>query len=281
MPELVKQDGGALYYDDQGPRDSPALVLIEGLSAHLLGWRDGFIQPFIQAGYRVIRFDNRDVGLSEHYPGQSYRVADMAEDVHELVAHLDIAPAHIVGQSMGGMIAQCLAVSHPEDLASLTLLYTAPSARHLLVDLSAHGLPGGQRATTREEAIQSHIARESLCASSTYSFDEEWKRTLGSLMWDRHYDPDGVERQAGAALGHDLDTRELRRISVPTLLVHGTSDQLISHAGSIDLAEAIEGSELVLIDGLGHDLPVELWPELTRLILTNAARATERWSAPA
>lgn len=276
MPEVVKKDGGVIHYDVRGPADGPAILLIEGLSAHLLGWREGFCRPFIDRGFRVIRFDNRDVGLSQHYPDRSYRLRDMAEDAHELIQELGIAPAHVVGQSMGGMIAQQLVIGHPEDVVSLTLIYTAASVDHI---------PGGAenlealatlpRAVTREEAIEIHIARERLCASSAFSFDEEWKRELGGLMWDRVYDPDGIVRQAEALVRDPVDVRELAALTVPTLIIHGLADRLISHSGSLELHQAIPGSDLWLIEGLGHDLPRELWPSLTSRIIAHASQTAE------
>ena len=274
MPEMLKNDGGVIFYDIRGPVDGPSIVLIEGLSAHLLGWRDGFCQPFIDAGFQVVRFDNRDVGLSQHYPGQSYGLGGMADDVHELIQHLDIAPAHVVGQSMGGMVAQHLVVRHPDDVESLTLLYTAASVPELVEsDRGVDALQHLPRASTRGEAIEIHIEQERACASQEYSFDEAWKRELGGLMWDRCYDPDGVVRQSRALFSDPVDLDALAKVSVPTLMVHGTADQLIGHAGSVELHEAIPDSELWLIEGMGHDLPVELWPKITERILANIDRA--------
>lgn len=274
MPEMVKKDGGVIFYDVRGPADGPSIVLIEGLSAHLLGWREAFCQAFIDEGYQVIRFDNRDVGLSQHYPGQTYSLADLADDAHELIQHLDIGPAHVVGQSMGGMVAQHLVVRHPAEVESLALLYTAASPQHFAgSDRGVETLEGLPRASTRDEAIEIHIQQERPCASTRYSFDESWKRELGGLMWDRCYDPDGVIRQSRAVFSASIDLAALAEVSVPTLLVHGTSDQLIRHSGSVELHDTIVGSDLWLIEGMGHDLPVELWPDITSRILENIDRA--------
>lgn len=275
MPELIKEDGGVIHYEVSGSGERPAVVLIEGLSAHILGWRKDFYQQFLDAGFQVIRFDNRDVGLSEHYPGQRYGLRDMARDVHELIEHLGATPAHVVGQSMGGMIAQHLAINWPEDVASLALIYTAASTTHiagagdgldLLVDVP--------RASTREEAIEMHVERERVCASPGFSFDEAWKRELGGLMWDRAYDPDGVVRQARAMIHDPVDLDDLASVAVPTLVLHGTGDRLIDFSGSLELHGSIPRSELWLIEGMGHDLPRELWPDLAGRIITNAVGAT-------
>lgn len=276
MPEMTKNDGGVIFHDVRGRGDGPSVVLIEGLSAHLLGWREGFCQPFIDAGFRVVRFDNRDVGLSQHYPSQTYGLHDLADDVHELIQHLHIGPTNVVGQSMGGMVAQHLAVRHPGDVKSLALLYTATSAKHFAgSDRGVEALQHLPRAATREEAIELHIQQERPCASPAYSFDEAWKRELGGLMWDRCYDPDGVVRQSRAAFNDPVHLDALANVSVPSLIVHGTGDGLIRHAGSLELHQAIPDSELWLIEGMGHDLPVELWPEITDRILANIGRTDD------
>jgi len=274
MPEMIKKDGGVTFFDARGPLDSTPVVLIEGLGAHLHGWRDGFCQSLLDEGFRVIRFDNRDVGLSQHYPDQTYGLGDMADDVHELIEHLGAGPVHIVGQSLGGMLAQHLVTRHPHDVASMALLYTATSARHLAgSDRGVETLQAVRHASSRDEAIEVHIEQERTCASRSYSFDEAWKRELGGLMWDRCYDPDGVVRQARALFGDTMDLAGIAAVAVPTLLIHGTSDRLIAETGSIELHELIRDSELWLVDGMGHDLPRELWPEITDRILANIQRA--------
>ncbi|KRC65834.1 hypothetical protein ASE12_14350 [Aeromicrobium sp. Root236] len=273
MPEMTKTDEGVIFYDVRGPVGGPSIVFIEGRSAHLLGWRDGFCQAFIDAGFQVVRLDNRDAGLSQHYPGQAYGLRDMAGDVHELIQHLGIAPAHVVGQSMGGMVAQHLVVRHPDDVASLTLLYSAASARHFAAsDGGVDALHRCPRASTRDEAISIHLQRAQLGASQRYSFDEAWKRELGGLMWDRCYDPDGVIRQSRALASDPVDLDALAKVSVPSLVMHGCVDKVIRHTGSVELSQVIPDSELWLIEGLGHDLPMELWPDITGRILANIDR---------
>lgn len=281
MPEFTKQDGRPIHYDVQGGRDHEAIVLIEGLSAHMLAWRAEFCRYFLDGGYQVVRLDNRDVGLSARYPNREYDLRDMADDVHELIRHLSIAPAHVVGQSMGGMVAQQLVLMHPADVASMTLLYTSGATRH--INLAARGrdaLASNPRAATRDEAIELHIQQERVCASTSFSFDEAWKRELGGLMWDRGYDPDGVVRQLTAVLQTPMDVGRLASVEAPTLIIHGTGDALISHAASVELHQAIPGSELSIIEGMGHDLPPELWARVTSSILANADRAQNPQHAP-
>jgi pimeloyl-ACP methyl ester carboxylesterase len=274
VPDLVKSDGGVIHYELHGPVDAPTIVLIEGLSGHMVAWRDGFFAPFVDAGFAVVRFDNRDVGRSQHYPNQTYDLQDMAQDVHELIAQLRIAPAHVVAQSMGGMIAQRLMLSNPEDVASATLFYTAASPAHVLGNArSVETLNGIPRPATREEAIELYVEQERLCASTAFPFDEEWKRELGGLMWDRDHDRDGVARQARALFDHQVDLSELKSVTIPTLLIHGTSDRLLSHDGSVELHRAISGSDLWLIEGMGHEIPQQLWPALTDRIIAHATAA--------
>lgn len=276
MPEVVKRDGGVICYETFGSELDPPLVLIEGLGAQMVGWPVGLCR-LLADSFRVIRFDNRDVGRSSHYPDVAYSIEDMADDVVELLSHLDAAPAHIVGQSMGGMIAQHLALRSPGSVATLTLLYTSASTRHLLVSErpgARHDSSGSEptHELTRDQAVEAYVEQERACASAAYPFDEAWKRTLGGLMWDRCFDPEGIERQQRAVVQHLVDAADLRRITAPTLLVHGTGDRLIDHRASIELHDLIPDSRLWLVDGLGHEVNAAIWPELVRRIRENSDR---------
>ena len=272
MSEARKRDGGVVRYETFGSEQQPPLVLIEGLSAHLLGWRDELCQLLAES-FWVVRFDNRDVGLSTHYPDVDYAIEDLADDVVELLDHLGVTSAHVVGQSMGGMVAQLLALRHPDRVASLALIYTTASIEHLRIEGRPGPSDGAVPPADRDEAIEAYVAQEREGASTAYEFDESWKRTLGGLMWDRGLDPYGVERQTRAVLAHHVDLAELSRIEVPTLVVHGTDDPLIDHRASVELHEAIPDSELWLVDGLGHEVARDIWPELVERIRKNA----ERW----
>ncbi len=238
MSEARKRDGGVVCYETFGSERQPPLVLIEGLSAHLLGWRDELCELLAES-FWVVRFDNRDVGLSTHYPGADYAIEDLADDVVELLDHLGATSAHVVGQSMGGMVAQLLALRHPDRVASLTLVYTTASIEHIKIEGRPGPSDGAVPPATREEAIEAYVAQEREGASTAYEFDEAWKRTLGGLMWDRGLDPEGVERQTRAVLAHHVDLADLSRIEVPTLVMHGTADPLIDHRASVELHEAI------------------------------------------
>lgn len=266
---------------DIGPRETTlysevaaggpeTMLFIEGLSAQLLGWRDEFCEKFVEAGYTVVRLDNRDAGLSPRFPGQAYTLADMADDVVALLDALDIESAHIVGQSMGGMIAQELVLRDADRVRSLGLLYTAPSMAYANRDIR----PTVQKVpATREEAIEQYLDNERICSTARYPMDEGWKRRLGGMMWDRGIDPFGTQRQGEAMMRSGDRTVRLTDILVPTVLIHGTEDALIRSTASEVLAEHIDDATLLLLDGMGHSLPVELWPDIVGAILTNASRA--------
>lgn len=276
MEKLTTSSGAVIAYDIVGTLggDVPFL-LIEGLSAHLLGWREEFCQHFVDQGRVVIRFDNRDVGESQRYPDGGYTAGDMADDAKALLDALGIDRAHVVGQSMGGMISQELAIRHPDAVASMALFYSAPSTAFVkpssrdLDQMTRRGLP-----STREEAIERYVQDERECASTAYGFDETWKRTLAGLMWDRTRDsPDAPARQR-EALEQSRDRLPLlRELDVPTLVVHGTADALISDAGSRAIADATADSRLRIYEGMGHELPRELWSEFVIEIIQNAARS--------
>ena len=276
MPEHVKRDGGTIHYEVIGPQEATAFVLIEGLGAHLIAWRSQFYAPLVDAGYRVVRFDNRDVGQSQHYPDGRYSLSDMARDTHELIVHLELGATHIVGQSMGGMVAQYLACEHPDDVASLCLIYTTATPSDVNPDRGVEALRSAPRARNRDEAVEMHLISERVCASTGYSWDEDWKRHLAGLMWDRGYDPDGIVRQRAALTKGHIDTDALARLDIPVLIVHGTDDLLIPHHASQTLHERMPGSDLWLVEGMGHDLPLEIMPELTARVLANANSARVR-----
>ncbi|MFC4948838.1 alpha/beta fold hydrolase [Pseudonocardia sp. GCM10023141] len=273
MPIVTTPTGVRLCYDTFGDPDSPPLLLIQGLGAHLLGWRHELCQHIADAGFHVVRFDNRDVGLSQKFPQGGYDLTDLAADAHGLLAALDLAPAHVVGQSMGGMIAQQLALDHPEAVRSLALLYTSPSTAYFagadLVD-DRMAMP---RAQTREEAVELYLRNEEPCLSTGYPADLDWLRELGGLMWDRDYDPDGIVRQFEAIIEAKDRTEALRDVALPTAILHGDGDRLISASASKAMHEEIPGSTLTIFPGMGHELPRALWSEIIALIAANAGRA--------
>jgi pimeloyl-ACP methyl ester carboxylesterase len=274
----VTRSGVRLCYDTIGnPRNQP-LLLIQGLGAQLLGWHHDFCSQLADAGFFVIRHDNRDAGLSQKFPAGGYTITDMARDSAELITALGLPPAHVVGQSMGGMIAQEVAIAHPATVRSLTLIYTAAHPGHILADAVGErmDLP---RARNRAEAIELFLRNEAPCATPGYPHDEAWLRELGGLMYDRHYEPATTQRQL-AAIYRSPDRRPaLPGINAPTAILHGDSDNLIDPAAAKELHDLIPGSTLTIYPGMGHVLPRELWNDFVTKIQDNSAR-TPAFNSP-
>lgn len=277
MASATIADGCRVEYDVIG-RDQPGLpfVLIEGLGAHYLGWREEFCQLLVEGGHPVVRLDNRDVGLSQRHPGTSYSVGDMADDVRGLIDVLALSQVHVVGQSMGGMIAQELVIRHPGVARSLALFYTAPSMDFVLPSSrDAERIRTRPAPSTREDWVRQYLEDESECASPAYAFDVAWKTRLAGLMWDRSQDDrDGTLRQRRAISKSRDRLPLLKQIEIPTVVFHGTADALVSDAGGRAIADAVEGSDLHIYDGMGHELPRDLWPEFAGEILRNSRRAS-------
>jgi pimeloyl-ACP methyl ester carboxylesterase len=275
MTIVTTAPGARVGYDEFGDPGAPPLVLIQGLSAQRLGWRPGFCQRLADAGFRVIRFDNRDVGESERYPDGGYRITDMAADVAALLDALGIDTAHIIGQSMGGMIAQFVAEEHASRVRSLGLLYTAASTRHFIgadaVIERADAAP-----TTREEFMAFYPASEAMCASTAYPQDVEWLSEVAGPIWDHGFDSEGVARQLQAILAFTDRLDEARTIAAPTAIIAGDSDQLIDSAASVELHQIIAGSSLRVFPGMGHELPEPLWDEIVEILASNAHAADAR-----
>ena len=272
MTLITTPAGVSLCYDTFGDPGRPPLLLIQGLGAHMLGWHAGLCKQLADAGFHVLRFDNRDVGLSQKFPQGGYTLADMANDAAGLLTALDIPAAHIVGQSMGGMVAQQLTLDHPTRVLSLALIYTAPStdciAGRDLVDERTQR----PRARNRDEAIALYLDNEAVCASPGYPQDIDWLRELGGQMYDRDYDPDGIVRQVVALENSPDRAPHLHRITVPTTIMHGDGDQLIDSGTSQAMHELIPDSTLTIHHGMGHELPRPLWPQIITQIQDNTTR---------
>jgi pimeloyl-ACP methyl ester carboxylesterase len=272
-------NGLEIAYESFGqPSDSPVL-LIHGLATQMLGWPDEFCSRLADRGYFVIRFDNRDVGLSTHLSdappvdipavlagdtrSASYRLTDMASDTVGLMDALGLDSAHLVGASMGGTIAQTVAIEHPERVRTLTSIMSTtgnpsvgqPSAAAMAAVLAPP-------ATDREGAISRTINAYRIVGSPGFAFDEEGLRDRTGRAFDRSYDPSGALRQLAAVAASGDRTEQLRDLRVPTLVIHGREDPLANVSGGRATAEAIPGAELVIYDGTGHDLPRAIWPDL-------------------
>jgi pimeloyl-ACP methyl ester carboxylesterase len=273
-----------IAYETFGRRTDPPLLLVMGLGTQMLGWPDEFCAGLADRGLFVVRFDNRDIGLSTHlhdapkpdvyavFGGDpstaSYTLSDMAADAVGLLDALGIESAHVVGASMGGMIAQAVAIEHPERVRSLTSIMSTTGDRRVGdATQEAIGALMAPPARTREEAIERAVAGSRIIGSPGYELDEAAVRDRSGRAFDRAHDPLGVARQFVAVLASPDRTPGLRSLRVPTLVIHGREDPLVRLSGGQATAAAIPGSELVVIDGMGHDLPRALWPRLTDLIL--------------
>ena len=211
-----------IYYETRGSSDSIPMLFVQGFTWQLIGWREGFCQTFVDRGAFVILYDNRDVGLSQKLGGPEdydggYSLADMASDGFSVLDDLGLASAHLVGASMGGMIAQIMALSQPSRVRSLNLIYTAPSvdSRYFVQHETQAAVVLGKR-LEREEAIEEFVERERISASTAYPYDEEWVRELGSRAYERCYAPDGVLRQLCAISRRAQAPEALASLDMPS-----------------------------------------------------------------
>jgi pimeloyl-ACP methyl ester carboxylesterase len=288
--------GVSLCAERLGDPDAPTILLVAGLGQQLLSWPDPFCQELAARGFGVVRFDNRDTGRSWHastappkraqfvtrrFDPEQYDLGDMAQDAAGLIGALDIAPAHVVGVSMGGMIAQTLAARRPERVRSIvSVMSTTGSRRAGWIAPSTLRLLFRPPARTREEAGERAASMFRHIGSQGFPFDEPDVRERAMRAFDR--DPKGAAgtgRQMAAILKSGDRSRELGGITVPALVVHGDRDRMVHPSGARATAAAIPNARLETITGMGHDLPVGAWPQLIDLIAGHAAQADRRPAA--
>jgi pimeloyl-ACP methyl ester carboxylesterase len=275
------------YVTDGDPADPPFL-LVMGLGAQLIAWPQRFVDGLRDRGFFVITYDNRDTGLSTKFAGvpditalfggdgssAPYRVEDMADDAAALLGHLGIERAHVMGASMGGMITQALVINHADLFATATSIMSTTGDRTV-------GAPTGEAmsallrpiATSREEAIEASVAGSAVIGSPKYPTDEALLRERAGAAYDRSYCPEGTARQLGAILASPDRTEGLHGVRIPVLVIHGEDDPLVTLSGGEATAAAVPGSKLIVIPGMGHDLPEELWGEVTDAIVANTELA--------
>jgi pimeloyl-ACP methyl ester carboxylesterase len=278
--------GITLCYERFGNQSDPPILLIMGLGTQMIGWPDEFCQQLAERGFHVVRFDNRDIGRSTRIQGRPptprqlvtrkiapvlYDLGDMANDTASLLRELRLAPAHVVGASMGGMIAQTLAARHPESVRSLTSIMSNTGNRwkgqpafgiyRYLLRRAPDDRDGYIEYTTRVfEAI----------GSRGLPFDRNRVRDMVARSYDRGHDPAGPGRQLGAILASGDRTQELQTIRVPTLVIHGSKDRMVTKSGGVATARAIPGARMMTVQGMGHDLPEAAWPQLVDAIAGHA-----------
>jgi pimeloyl-ACP methyl ester carboxylesterase len=283
-------NGIELAYEVFGEPDDPPVLLVMGFGAQMLGWPDGFCTALAARGLFVVRFDNRDVGLSTHlhdapepdiaaaFAGNtesaSYTLSDMAADAIALLGALGLESAHLVGASMGGMIVQAAAIEHPARVRSLTSIMSTTGDRRVgVATREALGALLMPPARTREEAMDRAVAGNRVVGSPGFAPDEPALRDRAARSFDRAHDPKGVARQLVAVLASPDRTSGMRGLRMPALVIHGREDPLVTLSGGEATAAAIPGAELVVLDGMGHDLPQALWGEVTGRIAALVERA--------
>ena len=280
--------GITLCYDDFGDPADPPVLLIMGLATQMIGWDEEFCEQLAERGFHVLRFDNRDIGRSTHMdfrpatagqllrrrlPPEQYTLSAMATDTAGLIRELEIGPAHVVGASMGGMIAQTLAAERPELVRSLTSLMSNTGSR-----ITGQPAPSVYKYLLRQpprdrEGYVERAAEIFGVVGSGDLQDVDAIRRMAGRSYDRGYDVRGGARQLGAITASGNRTRMLRGISVPTLVIHGTIDRLIRPSGGRATAKAITGARLIMVKGMGHDLPRPLWRGLIDAIAEHARAA--------
>jgi pimeloyl-ACP methyl ester carboxylesterase len=292
MPN-IRANGITLEYEIFGKSDAAPLLLIMGLGAQMILWDEDFCERLAARGHRVIRFDNRDIGLSTKFDDAGmpnvmaamasvmqrkpieapYTLSDMAADAAGLLDALQIESAHVVGASMGGMIAQTVAIEHPKRVRTLTSIMSTtgnpdlpPAKPEAMLALMTP--PPADRAGN----IERTVAVFRTIGSPGFPFEEERFRERSARAYDRCFNPAGATRQLVAILASGSRKERLKSVTAPTLVIHGVDDPLVPLAGGLDTAESIPGAEILTIEGMGHDLPRPAWPRIIDAICGLTAR---------
>lgn len=287
----ISVNGLDIEVEEFGDPADPPLLLIMGLGAQMIVWPEELCRQLADAGHHVIRFDNRDVGLSSWFDGAGvpdmeavfedavagrpvespYSLSDMADDAVGVLDALGIDSAHIVGASMGGMIAQQVAIRHPDRTRSLCSIMSMP--RFIIGDPEVTAVLMAEDPGTREGRIEDGIKGSRLLTGGGFPFDEERSRATAEATIDRAWHPEGTARQMAAILADGDRTEALRGVTAPTVVVHGTSDRLVLPQGAEETAAAVPGAELVWIDGMGHELPLGAHQQIVDAVCRLVERA--------
>ena len=285
-----------IYYEENGPADAPVILLVMGLGAQMIAWPDAFIHGLVSKGFRIIHYDNRDVGMSQRMEGAQapnlvwtmfkariglpvsvpYTLGDMAGDGIGLLDALGIDKAHVVGASMGGMIVQLMAATHPERTLSMTSIMSSsgkpglPGAR---ADIQRRFMVKRAPDASREEAVAFGAELVSSFSFPDPARPENAHAEMTAKAFDRGYYPVGTRRQLLAIIADGSRVERLKKIAVPTLVVHGGADPLVPKEGSEDIARHIPGARLEIIDEMAHDLPPSQVGRMVDLIAGHAKQA--------
>jgi pimeloyl-ACP methyl ester carboxylesterase len=290
-PASVKADGIEIVYDTFGEPSAPPVLLVMGLGGQMIAWDEDFCAALAAQGYWVIRFDNRDVGLSTRFDeagvpdvaalmqavtqGKAiqapYALRDMADDAVGLLDALEIESAHVVGVSMGGMIVQEMAIHHADRVRTMTSIMSSTGDPELpLPKPEAAAILVTPVPTDRTGYIENSVQTWQVLGGPGFPFDEERIRERAELFFDRGLSPAGTVRQLAAILASGSRKEALKSVTVPTLVIHGDADPLVPVECGIDTAKAIPGAELLIIEGMGHDLPPAVAPQVIEVIARHA-----------
>lgn len=273
MP-YVEADGRTLYAESFGSIEDPPMLLVSGLTSQLTAWPVEFCEAFVDRGFFVMRFDNRDVGLSTKFvDGPDYTLSDMADDCVEVLTHFGASPAHVMGISMGGMIVQQLAIDHPDVVLSMTS-YASRSGHPDFGNATEEAMLQlmAPEPTTRAEAEAAGVAGKHIWGTAN-SWDEGEFATICGDNFDRSAPDGGGARQYAAILASGNRDEALAKIDIATLVIHGSADTLITPPGGQHTADVIPNAQYVEIEDMGHDIPITEWPQIVQLVTMHAAQA--------
>ena len=290
-PAFARANGIELCYDTFGERDAPPVLLIMGLATQMIGWDDAFCAELAARGYHVIRFDNRDIGLSSRFDGAGvpnlaallaavsqgqpitapYLLRDMADDAIGLLDALGIASAHVVGASMGGAIAQTMAIHHPTRLRSLTSIMATSGAPGLPTP-TPEALEILFEPTSSDQAtyFKTYVRTWNVLRAGRFPLDEARDLERAGQNFARGLNPDGAARQLVAILASGSRREGLAAVRTPTLVIHGDADPLVPLACGLDVHGSVPGAKLLVIEGMGHALPITMWPRIIEAIAAHA-----------
>ena len=296
-PRIARANGIELCYEIFGDADAEPMLLIMGLAAQMIHWDDEFCRQLAARGFRVIRFDNRDIGKSSRLTGGKrlgavellklrflkipvaapYTLRDMAEDTVGLMDVLGIKSAHLVGASMGGMIAQEIAISFPQRVRSLTsIMSTTGNPKVPAPTREASAMLMAPPPSTKEEYFERYAQTWKILRAGSFPQDEALDRARAERNFERGLNPAGVGRQFRAVLASGNRKERLASVKAPTLVIHGTVDPLVRPEGGKDTAASIPGAKLLMIEGMGHALPIRMWPQIIDAIDKHAHAASAK-----
>jgi pimeloyl-ACP methyl ester carboxylesterase len=273
-----------LHFDCFGDPSDPTLLLVNGLGSQCINYKEAWCAMFAARGLQVIRFDNRDVGLSTSFAdaptnelGAAYTLSDMSDDAFAVLDANGVERAHVMGLSMGGMIVQTMAIEHPERILSMTsVMSTTGEPDYMKSSPEAYALLTASPPTDRASAIERHVEGLRIFGSPGPYADEDRWRADAAAAFDRAFTPDGTRRQFVAVGASGSRADGLRALDVPTLVIHGAADTLIDPIGGRRTAELVPGARFELIDGMGHDYPPQLWERWVDLVVDHTLGAAHR-----